>query len=98
MLGQGSRDAWVAGALSPQERVVLALVIEGWTSEEISVRLRCKEVTVKKHVSSLLRKFYAANRAQLAAKAVAYGLATQSESAGSAEPRRSSGDRRDRGP
>ncbi len=68
-------DAWVGGPPSDQERSVLLLLCEGWTNEEIAARLRVSEVTIKKHVSSLLRKFDAANRAELAAKAVRRGYA-----------------------
>lgn len=44
------------------------------------MRLGVHEVTVKKHVSSLLRKFEAANRAELAAKAVRRGYGSASTS------------------
>jgi DNA-binding NarL/FixJ family response regulator len=56
--------------VSPRERATLRLVIKGWTNDEIGSRLGISESTVKAHVSSLLRKFRAANRAELAAKAV----------------------------
>lgn len=57
-----------------QELAVLALLPAGWTNREIGSQLGITEETVKKHVSSLLRKFAAANRAELAARAVALGL------------------------
>jgi len=53
---------------------VLALVVEGLTNDEIGGRLGVTEETIKKHVSALLRKFDATNRAQLAAKAIARGI------------------------
>ncbi len=64
----------LGGPPSDQERFILLLLCEGWTNKEIASRLRVSEVTVKKHVSSLLRKFTAANRAELAAKAVSRGF------------------------
>ncbi len=65
---------WVGGPPSARELAVLALVMEGLTNDEIGHRLGVTEETVKKHVSSLLRKFGAANRAELAAKAITRGI------------------------
>lgn len=59
---------------SAQEGAVLRLLVEGWTNDEIGKRLGISEQTVKAHVSRLLRKLRSANRAQLAARAVAAGL------------------------
>jgi DNA-binding NarL/FixJ family response regulator len=61
---------------SDRELAVLSLIVPGWTNREIGARLSCTEETVKKHVSALLRKLRAANRAELAARAVALGLVT----------------------
>lgn len=65
---------WVGGPPSAQELAILALVVEGLKSSVIGKRLGVTEGTVKKHVTSLLRKFDAENRAQLAAKAIAWGI------------------------
>ena len=67
-------EGWVGGAPSKQELAVLTLLVQGWTNEEIGVRLGVSEETVKKQVTSLLRKSESANRAELAARAVAAGM------------------------
>jgi DNA-binding NarL/FixJ family response regulator len=45
------------------------------TNDEIGQRLGITESTVKVHISSVLRKFAATNRAELAVKVVALGIA-----------------------
>lgn len=83
-------DGWVGGAPSKQELAVLTLLVQGWTNEEIGVRLGVTEETVKKHVTGLLRKSESVNRAELAAKAVAAGLILRPNDVGRAtELRRS---------
>lgn len=67
-------DQPVDSAPSGRERDVLRLLVEGWTNDEIGQRLGITEHTAKAHVTSLLRKLAAANRAELAAKAVARGM------------------------
>ena len=52
--------------LSPREREVLALVAEGRSNKEIAAALFVSLNTVKTHVTSLLTKLDAENRAQLA--------------------------------
>lgn len=59
---------------SKQEFGVLVLLARGLTNDEIGRQLGVTEATVKKHVTSLLRKFAAANRAELAATATRAGL------------------------
>jgi RNA polymerase sigma factor (sigma-70 family) len=54
--------------LTPREREVLVLVIQGRTNKEIAGRLGCQEGTVEVHVSKALRKSGAGNRAGLAAR------------------------------
>jgi DNA-binding NarL/FixJ family response regulator len=56
-----------AVALSQREREVLALVAEGHTNKAIADALFVSPNTVKTHVTSLLHKFHAETRAQLAA-------------------------------
>jgi DNA-binding CsgD family transcriptional regulator len=60
--------------LTPREREVLGLVIEGHTNQEIAVRLGIQEQTVKAHVSILLDKFHARNRVSLAVAALRKGI------------------------
>ena len=62
--------------LSPREREVLALVVEGLSNDEIADRLVISPNTVRKHVSACMSKMGAANRAQLAAEAVRHQLVT----------------------
>ncbi len=64
----------VCAAPSVKERPVLVLVTDGLTNDEIGQHLGLSAETVKKHVTHLLRKFDAANRAELTAKAVACGI------------------------
>lgn len=67
-------DPWVGSPPSVQQLAVLDLLVTGLSNDEIGMRMHISEETVKKHVSALLRKFSAANRAELAAKAVALGI------------------------
>ena len=53
--------------LSPREREVLNLVLSGMSNATIAKTLFISEVTVKAHVSSLLRKYSMDSRAQLVA-------------------------------
>ena len=62
--------------LSPREREVLALVVEGLSNDEIAERLVISPNTVRKHVSTCMSKLQATNRAQLAAEAVRNQLVT----------------------
>ena len=50
--------------LSPRDREILALVVEGLTNKEIGRRIGLQEVTIKAHLRSLYRRIGAANRAQ----------------------------------
>jgi len=52
--------------LTPREREVLALVLQGEQNKEIAARLGVAEQSAKDHVSELLRKFGVPNRAALA--------------------------------
>lgn len=71
---------------------MLALVVEGLKSTEIGRRLGVTEATIKKHMTSLLRKFDAANRAELAAKAIRWGIVLSHGHDESAEPGQITGD------
>lgn len=65
--GGGSR-------LTPREREVLQLVVEGFANKQIARRLRITEKTVKTHVSSVLQKLGVADRTAAAVLAIRQGL------------------------
>jgi len=62
--------------LTKRERQVLPLVVEGLNNNEIAERLTISRSTVRFHVSNILSKLDAANRAEAAALAVKYNLLT----------------------
>ena len=53
-----------AGALSPRQRDVMALVSAGVGNREIAARLRVSEKTVKNHINRIFRVLGAANRVE----------------------------------
>lgn len=53
--------------LTPRERTVLALVLEGHSSKQIARQLGISHYTVHKHRENLMRKLGATSTAQLAA-------------------------------
>ena len=62
------------GALTEREREVLALVGQGRSNDEIAETLFVSPATVKTHVSRVLSKLYARDRAQLVVAAYESGL------------------------
>jgi len=60
--------------LSPREREVLAMVVQGLSNDQIAERLTISPFTVKNHVSACISKLGAANRTQAATIAVEYRL------------------------
>ena len=52
--------------LTSRERDVMLLVAEGFSNKEIASRLSIREVTVKAHLQSVLRKLRLNNRTQVA--------------------------------
>lgn len=60
--------------LTPREREVLALVGRGLSNDEITSELHVSGNTVKTHISSLLAKLHARDRAQLVIAAYQRGL------------------------
>ena len=72
--GRRSSRATSSTTLTPRERQVLRLVAEGRSNKEIARTLTITERTAKFHVTSLLNKLGAENRARAAALAVQRGL------------------------
>ena len=60
--------------LTPQEKHVLALIVEGKTNREIAQALFLSEGTVRNYVSSILSKLGVSNRAEAAAYAMRHHL------------------------
>jgi len=67
-------DARALSGLTPRERDVLRLVIEGQSNKEIGRVLLISGDTVKKHVQTILSKLGVSDRTQAAVKAVRAGL------------------------
>ena len=63
-----------SNGLTPRERDVLRLVIEGQSNKEIGGSLSISEDTAKKHVQTILSKLGVSDRTQAAVKAVRAGL------------------------
>ena len=82
-LSGGRRSAEEASPLTARERQVLRLVAAGRSNKEIARELTITERTAKFHVTSLLTKLGADNRAQAAALAVRRGLLAEPGLAGS---------------
>jgi DNA-binding NarL/FixJ family response regulator len=62
-------------ALTEREREVLALIAEGLSNDELAGRLIVSPLTAKTHVSRILAKLHARDRAQLVVIAYETGLA-----------------------
>ena len=60
--------------LSKRELEVLALIVQGFSNDEIAERLVISPATARHHVSACIQKLGAANRAQAASLAVKHGL------------------------
>lgn len=64
----------VISDLSEREQDVLELLVEGWSNPEIAKRLFISPNTVKAHMRGLMTKLAAADRVQVAVKALRAGL------------------------
>ncbi|MCL7454293.1 MAG: response regulator transcription factor [Anaerolineae bacterium] len=62
--------------LTPREEEVLALMVEGLTNPEIAERLVVSRSTAKAHVSNILSKLGASNRAEAIAIALQHNLSS----------------------
>ncbi len=60
--------------LSPREREILTLLVEGQSNTEIAAQLYLSLNTIKTHVRSILNKFGVDTRLQVAVLAVRKGL------------------------
>lgn len=70
-----SADTMGFGELTPREREVLALLCRGSNNAEISAQLHLAERTVKSHVSAILAKLGARDRAAAIVRAYDAGVA-----------------------
>lgn len=72
----GSTALPVDEALTPRERQVLELLVEGLSNRRIAAALGISEHTVKFHVASIYGKLRASSRAELVRRALRRGLVT----------------------
>lgn len=69
------------GMITNREREVLALLVQGVTSnQELAERLVVSENTIKFHLRNILAKLHLQNRAQVVAYALRHGLVDRSQS------------------
>jgi DNA-binding NarL/FixJ family response regulator len=64
----------LAGQLTPREREVLALLVEGATGGQISDSLTVSPNTVRTHIQNVLTKLQVRSRLEAAAFAVRWGI------------------------
>lgn len=67
-------DTGTLEALTPREREVLELLIQGKQNKEIAAKLVISENTVKFHLKNILQKLHLHTRAQVVAFALRHGL------------------------
>ncbi|KAF2415655.1 AAA family ATPase [Microbacterium sp. B35-30] len=75
---ESETEAGIVASLTPRELQVLELVAEGLTNPQIGQRLFISPKTASVHVSAILAKIGAANRAEAAAQYVATAAAASS--------------------
>ena len=74
LISAATRPPQVGYDLTEREREVLALIVKGSSNREIADQLVISHSTVKNHVSSILSKLNAANRAEAVALALQNNL------------------------
>jgi DNA-binding NarL/FixJ family response regulator len=75
-LGSDQASGKILAGLTDREREVTALVAEGLSNDEIAARLFLSPLTAKTHVSRIMTKLNARDRAQLVVLAYESGLVT----------------------
>ena len=70
----GGLPSRAADHLSPRERDVLRLLVEGLSNDEIATELCLSEGTVKKHLGRVMTKLHMKNRVQVAVYSVRAGI------------------------
>ena len=75
-LGRASADVPIPDPLTDRETEVLRLLSKGFDNQEIAEKLFVAEVTVRTHVSRILRKLQLANRVQATLYALKNGLSS----------------------
>ncbi|MFN7563249.1 MAG: response regulator [Prosthecobacter sp.] len=73
-IAQRLKDRLAEPEITPREREILTLVTRGNANKEIAATLGISEDTVKQHVSRILVKLKANDRAQATAEAIRRGL------------------------
>ena len=68
------REFPAAPHLSPRERAILQLIVDGYSNSEIAGRLACATATVHTHVINLFRKLGVHDRVSAAVSALRCGL------------------------
>jgi len=68
------RDVPAAPHLSPRERAILRLIVDGYSNSEIAGRLACATATVHTHVLNIFRKLGVHDRVSAAVSALRCGL------------------------
>jgi DNA-binding NarL/FixJ family response regulator len=72
---QGLADSPLVDRLTPRELQVLGFVVQGYGNKGIGTELGLTEVTIKKHVQSIMGKLGASGRTHAAILRVRLGLA-----------------------
>jgi len=76
LIQAASSELALGDDLTPREREVLALMVEGLTNPEIAERLTMSRSTARAHVSNILSKLGVSNRAEAIALALRHKLVT----------------------